>query len=143
MIHSIQADDVIIEDEEAIRTSMISIFQNLLTSDLDELPPPSSTTSSPSRTRLIVRLSVPPSIAEIRETIFVINNDSVFGPDGFSSLFFHTCWEFVASDVEAVVLQFFAGFPLPHSYTTTTIILLLKHDHLQSWSHFRPISICN
>ncbi|KAL0442005.1 UNVERIFIED_CONTAM: putative ribonuclease H protein [Sesamum radiatum] len=46
-------------------------------------------------------------------------------------------------DVFAAVTDFFRGTHMPRSFTTTSIILILKNDSPQSWSKFRPISLCN
>ncbi|KAH6759640.1 hypothetical protein C2S51_000189 [Perilla frutescens var. frutescens] len=83
------------------------------------------------------------SVDEIRATFFRICNDSVSDPDGFFSLFFQSCWDIVAPDVVVAVLDFSDGFPLPRSFTATTIILLPKQPHPQSWADFHPISLCN
>ncbi|KAL0287182.1 UNVERIFIED_CONTAM: hypothetical protein Scaly_2772900 [Sesamum calycinum] len=37
----------------------------------------------------------------------------------------------------------FRGTPMPRSFTAISIILIPKNDSPQSWSEFRPISLCN
>ncbi|KAL0315405.1 UNVERIFIED_CONTAM: hypothetical protein Sradi_5418700 [Sesamum radiatum] len=39
--------------------------------------------------------------------------------------------------------DFFGGTPMPRSLTATTITLIPKIDSPQTWSDFRPISLCN
>ncbi|KAL0286148.1 UNVERIFIED_CONTAM: hypothetical protein Sangu_2747000 [Sesamum angustifolium] len=41
-------------------------------------------------------LYVMPTLEEVREAVFSINPDSVVGPDGFRTIFFHTCWDVVS-----------------------------------------------
>ncbi|KAL0287958.1 UNVERIFIED_CONTAM: hypothetical protein Sangu_2668400 [Sesamum angustifolium] len=43
----------------------------------------------------------------------------------------------------AAVTDFFSGTPMPRSFTATSIILIPKNDSPQSWSEFKPISLCN
>lgn len=84
-----------------------------------------------------------PSTQEIKEAVFGINANSVSGPDGFSSHFYHSCWEIVHTDIEDDVMDFFNGHDMPWSFTATTIILIPKTEHPCNWSEYRPISLCN
>ncbi|KAL0324687.1 UNVERIFIED_CONTAM: hypothetical protein Scaly_2435800 [Sesamum calycinum] len=65
------------------------------------------------------------------------------GPGGFSSAFFQACCNTIAEDVIAAVTDFFSGTFMPRNFTATSIILIPKNDSSQSWSEFRPISLCN
>ncbi|KAL0294116.1 UNVERIFIED_CONTAM: hypothetical protein Sradi_6902000 [Sesamum radiatum] len=42
-----------------------------------------------------------------------------------------------------IVTDFFRGTPVPRSFTAISIILIPKNGSPQSWSEFRPISLCN
>ncbi|KAL0404024.1 UNVERIFIED_CONTAM: hypothetical protein Sradi_2043200 [Sesamum radiatum] len=84
-----------------------------------------------------------PSKEEIKEVVFQICKDSVARLDGFTSTFYQTCSDFISSDIEEVVKDFFSGSPMPRSVTATTITLIPKTDNPQTWSEFRPISLCN
>ncbi|KAK4394197.1 hypothetical protein Sango_1890500 [Sesamum angolense] len=64
-------------------------------------------------------------------------------PDGFSSAFFQACWNTIAEDVIAAVMDFFRGTTMPKCFTATSIILIPKNDSPQSSSEFTPISLCN
>ncbi|KAL2226750.1 UNVERIFIED_CONTAM: hypothetical protein Sindi_2033700 [Sesamum indicum] len=92
---------------------------------------------------VILNLCQPPSKDDIKEVVFSINKDSVAGPDGFSSAFFQACWNTIAEDVSAAVMDFFRGTAMPRSFSATSIILIPKNDSPQSWSEFKPISLCN
>ncbi|KAL0440459.1 UNVERIFIED_CONTAM: hypothetical protein Slati_2528900 [Sesamum latifolium] len=54
-----------------------------------------------------------------------------------------TCWDIIAEDIIEVARDFFIGTPIPRSFTTTSITLIPKDESPQSWSDFRPISLCN
>ncbi|KAL2235304.1 UNVERIFIED_CONTAM: hypothetical protein Sindi_1262600 [Sesamum indicum] len=92
---------------------------------------------------VLLNLCQPPSQDDIKEVVLSIDKDSVAGPDGFSSAFFQACWNTIVEDVNAVVMEFFRGTPMPRSFSATSIILIPKNDSPQSWSEFRPISLCN
>ncbi|KAL2253120.1 UNVERIFIED_CONTAM: hypothetical protein Sindi_0106700 [Sesamum indicum] len=92
---------------------------------------------------VLSNLCQPPSHDDIKEVVFSINKDSVAGPDGFSSAFFQACWNTIAEDVHVAVMDFFRGTPMPRSFSATSIILIPKNESPQSWSEFRPISLCN
>ncbi|XP_073149154.1 uncharacterized protein [Henckelia pumila] len=83
------------------------------------------------------------SLEEVRAVVFSIPRDSVAGPDGFSSVFFQSCWDFVQHDVMDAVLDFFRGSLMPQGFTATTITLIPKVEGAQAWTDFRPISLCN
>ncbi|XP_073029257.1 uncharacterized protein [Primulina eburnea] len=120
------------------------LFQNLLTGDPFVLSCPDF-----SDFPLVIsdlenaNIAAPPSLEEVRATVFSIHRDSVAGPDGFSSAFFQHCWEIVHQDVLDAVLDFFRGSPMPQGFTATTITLIPKVMGAQAWSDFRPISLCN
>ncbi|KAL0347905.1 UNVERIFIED_CONTAM: hypothetical protein Sangu_1018300 [Sesamum angustifolium] len=46
-------------------------------------------------------------------------------------------------DIIAAVMDFFRGNLMSVSFTTTSIILIPKNDSPESWSKFKPISLCN
>ncbi|KAL0396319.1 UNVERIFIED_CONTAM: hypothetical protein Scaly_0080300 [Sesamum calycinum] len=84
-----------------------------------------------------------PILEEVREAVFSIDPDSVAGPDGFGTVFFHTCWDIISGDVFGAVTEFFHGVDMPKSFTATTISLIPKTASLACWSEYRPISLCN
>ncbi|XP_075496426.1 uncharacterized protein LOC142533504 [Primulina tabacum] len=129
---------------ELIQQSGAAFFQNLLTGDPFVLSCPDF-----SDFPLVIsdlenaNIAAPPSLEEVRATVFSIHRDSVAGPDGFSSTFFQHCWEIFHQDVLDAVLDFFRGSPLPQGFTVTTITLIPKVMGAQAWSDFRPISLFN
>lgn len=69
--------------------------------------------------------------------------DSAPGPDGFPGLFYRTCWDIIANDLHAAVLEFFVGVPIPRAVSHALIVLLPKSDSPNIFADFRPISLCN
>lgn len=122
----------------------MNFFQHLLSSDIEQLElsefecletlPPDFDTSG---------LFAAPDPSEIKDVVFGIDGNSCAGPDGFSSLFFQHCWDFVCEDIYVAVLDFFGGAHMPRSFKATTIIFLAKNVNPLSWTDYRPISLCN
>ncbi|MQL89845.1 hypothetical protein Taro_022424 [Colocasia esculenta] len=54
-----------------------------------------------------------PSEQKIKEVVWSLDGARAPGSDGYSGIFFTTCWEIIASNVVEAVQSFFAGFPLP------------------------------
>lgn len=50
---------------------------------------------------------------EVREAIFLIQQESVSGPDGMTAVFFQKYWEFVGDDITREIQQVFASGYLP------------------------------
>lgn len=50
-----------------------------------------------------------PSKEEIKEVVFSLNGESTGGPDGFSSMFFQSCWRIIGDDIQRMVVAFFCG----------------------------------
>ena len=71
-------------------------------------------------------LEMEPSAEEVRKIVFQINPESVAGPDGYSALFFQTCWEIIGRDVVEAVRDFFSGSLIPRGIAATLIVLIPK-----------------
>ncbi|KAK4383629.1 hypothetical protein Sango_2756800 [Sesamum angolense] len=84
-----------------------------------------------------------PTQEKIKDIVLSIDKDSVAGSDGFSSVFFQKCWDFINNDIHEAVRDFFCGTPMPRSFKATTIVLIPKVESPQTWSDFTPISLCN
>ena len=84
-----------------------------------------------------------PDPEEIRKAVFSFDPNSAAGPEGFNGQFFQSSWNIISEDVIAAVLEFFAGANLPKSCTATLICLIPKTKNPNSFSDYRPISLCN
>src|SRR4051812_48810513 len=72
-----------------------------------------------------------------------MDDNSVAGPDGYNGYFYKHCWDIKKEDLHAVVCEFFAGFELPKSWTSTLLVPIPKNVAPVSFSQYRPISLCN
>ncbi|WMV33589.1 hypothetical protein MTR67_026974 [Solanum verrucosum] len=64
-------------------------------------------------------------------------------PDGFTEVFYQSCWDIIKGDVIAVVQHFFRGETLPRFVTQKNLELLSKKDQVNTFSDVRPISLSN
>lgn len=68
---------------------------------------------------------------------------SAAGPDGYSGMFFHSCWDIIQNDIKNYVQDFFRGKNLSKFYSHTCLILIPKIDSPSNFSELRPISLSN
>ncbi|XP_073133945.1 uncharacterized protein [Henckelia pumila] len=110
-----------------IKQSGAAYFERLLTGDpfVLDLPDFSGFSSEISEEEN-QSFAAAPSLEEVRAVVFSIPRDSVAGPDGFSSVFFQRCWDFVQQNVMDAVLDFFRSSLMPQGFTATTITLIPK-----------------
>ncbi|KAG5616263.1 hypothetical protein H5410_016087 [Solanum commersonii] len=83
----------------------------------------------------------PPEKEEVKRVVFELDGNSACGPDGFSGLFFQTCWDIIGDDITKLVRAFFCGQELPKYITHTNLVLLLKKEVVKHFSDLRPISL--
>ncbi|KAL9673914.1 hypothetical protein QQ045_030177 [Rhodiola kirilowii] len=72
-----------------------------------------------------------------------MNDSSAPGPDGFTGRFYKHCWLIIKQDLMTAIELYFHGFPLPVSFTATTLTLIPKVASATSLAQLRPISLCN
>lgn len=84
----------------------------------------------------------PFSDKEIQNAIAALPKDKAPGPDGFTGLFFKSCWHIIKGDVVAAVNAFHAGRCNDlNLLNTAAIVLVPKKDGAETISDFRPISL--
>ncbi|KAH0769665.1 hypothetical protein KY290_013646 [Solanum tuberosum] len=88
------------------------------------------------------KLISPPTMLQLKESVFSIYPDSSPGPDGLSGHFYQSTWNIIVADLHTTVSAFFSCDILPKFYTHTCLVLIPKVDHPQSFSDLRPISLC-
>jgi ribonuclease HI len=65
------------------------------------------------------------------------------GPDGFTTDFFHHCWDLIKTEVWEVVEESrTSGLVLP-ALNATFLSLIPKEERVTNPKHFRPIALCN
>lgn len=71
-------------------------------------------------------LTIVPTAFEIREAVFHLKKNSSLGSDGFSGVFFTSCWHIVGQDVVVAVIPFFSSGKLLRATNAFYLTLILK-----------------
>ncbi|XP_075080475.1 uncharacterized protein LOC107786790 [Nicotiana tabacum] len=133
-----------VEEEDQIATEVVKFYQEQFREDtipttfhiIDHIP--SMITMEQNE-----KLNSNPTREEIKHAVFGLNGDTAGGPDGFTGLFYQSCWEIIGEDIVQMVLSFFCGQQLPKSVTHTNLVLLPKKKEVSTFSDLRPISLSN
>ncbi|CAM8978168.1 unnamed protein product [Rhodiola kirilowii] len=80
---------------------------------------------------------------EIRKALFQIGSTKAPGPDGFSAVFFQSCWGIIKRDLIREVMEFFRDGILRPDWNKTHIVLVPKTREASTMAELRPISLCN
>jgi hypothetical protein len=65
------------------------------------------------------------------------------GPDGFTTFFFHHCWDLIRRDVWEVVEESRASGVVLLALNVTFLTLIPKEERVTNPKNFRPIALCN
>jgi hypothetical protein len=88
-------------------------------------------------------LTRPITQEEVDQAIKAMPAGKAPGPDGFTTDFFHHCWDLIREDVWAVVEESrTSGLVLP-ALNATFLTLIPKEERVTNPKHFRPIALCN
>ena len=137
-------DGNLFEDGLQIKEQAVSFFSNLFQAN-SVIPDEglfllAGPTVSKAQNQFLVAILSP---EEIRNAVFHLKKSSSPGPDGFSGVFFTSCWHLVSREVTEAVTHFFtSGHPLRET-NAFFISLIPKISSPESFSDFRPISLLN
>ncbi|KAK8572331.1 hypothetical protein V6N12_028386 [Hibiscus sabdariffa] len=92
---------------------------------------------------LLCTLDLVPSFDEIKEALFDMSPLKSPYQDGLHAHFFQINWNFVGPSVCDMIRSIFNGAELDLVLNRTSLVLILKIDHPQSFADFRPISLCS
>lgn len=80
---------------------------------------------------------------EIKTALFAMEPDKAPGPDGFSARFLQNCWQIVEKDLCRMVQKSQACQKIGGSTNSAFLAHIPKEKGTNSFTRFRPISLCN
>ncbi|XP_026411207.1 uncharacterized protein LOC113306493 [Papaver somniferum] len=89
------------------------------------------------------RLDAIPSAEEIKKTVFDMDPESSPGPNGFSGIFYRSCWEIIQDDLIAAIQFCWRRRFIPKDMNSSFLVLLPKTQGARTANQFRPIGLIN
>ncbi|XP_026417046.1 uncharacterized protein LOC113312510 [Papaver somniferum] len=84
-----------------------------------------------------------PEEEEIKVVIFEMDPESALGPDGFSGIFFRSCWDIIKNDLVADIKFYWRRRFIPKGMNSSFLFLLPKTQGAKTANQFRPIGLSN
>ncbi|XP_026459855.1 uncharacterized protein LOC113360571 [Papaver somniferum] len=88
-------------------------------------------------------LDVIPSTEEIKAIVFDMDPESTPGPDGFSGIFYRSCWEIIQDDLVAAIQFCWRRRFIPKGMNSSFLVLLPETQGARTAKQFRPIGLSN
>eukprot|EP00253_Pinus_taeda_P022298 PITA_22298 len=83
------------------------------------------------------------TLKEVKEDLFSMDPDKAPGPDGFTPRFLQVCWQIVEKDLYKMIQKYQYCQKIGGSTNSAFLALIPKEKGANSFSRFRPISLCN
>jgi len=80
---------------------------------------------------------------EIIKVIWSMEPDKVPGPDSFTIHFYKVCWNIIKNDLQKLIKGFMRKAKIGGGTNSTYLALIPKESNPESFTRFRPISLCN
>lgn len=80
-------------------------------------------------------------VEEVKKAVWLLDGNKVPGPDGFTIVFYKTCWEVIKEDLMQVFKDFYEKSFLDKGSNATYISLMPKREGTDQLSDFRPVSL--
>ena len=89
------------------------------------------------------KLLAPFTIQEIWEVVFSFPPDKALSPDGFTTLFFHICWDFIGCDLLVAMEESKKFKSMLKYFNSINIAIIPKTKEPKNFVDFYPISLYN
>ncbi|XP_026417427.1 uncharacterized protein LOC113312910 [Papaver somniferum] len=130
----------IITDQEKLSAELVGFFEKRfahkevqINEDFLNVIPNSITTEDQ------IMLDALPSPEEIQKIAFEIDPDSSPVPDGFSGIFYRTCWNIIQQDIVDAIQFCWSRKFIPKGLNSSFLVLLPKCQGAKTAAQFRPI----
>lgn len=143
LISSLNINDVVTTDEQAIESHLVNHFTNLFnqyvsmqdTCLIKRVMPKMVNESTNAM------LAATPSVEEISHVVMHLKPDFSPGPDGYGASFFQKYWSIIKNDVVMAVNQFFLQDWILPNHNSNTIFLIPKNNEPNSINHYKSIAL--
>jgi hypothetical protein len=137
----------LIRDHERIEEELHRYYQTLLTENNEDRAAAISRVTS-HIPKLITpeqnaALNRPISKEEVDKAVKDMPPGKAPGPDGFTTDFFHHCWDIIGQDVWEVVEESRSSGQVLQAFNATFLTLIPKEERVTNPKQFRPIALCN
>nr|CAN77770.1 hypothetical protein VITISV_044337 [Vitis vinifera] len=86
-------------------------------------------------------LEIPFFETEVHSALMEMNGDKAPGPDGFTMVFWQSCWDFVQEEILQMFKEFHEHISFLKSLNNTFLVLISKKGGAKDLGDFRPISL--
>jgi len=149
-IHRLQIYNEVIEDPKLIQDHILDFYKNLYAKSISNVQDTSNMEDfigtyipkmvSSEENMMLIKC---PNFLEIKNVVFNLNGNSAPGPNGFGSVFYHSCWEIIGIDVCNVIQQIFKqNWVLPGMNSNVVSLIPKIHGH-ESIKAYRPIVVAS
>jgi len=149
-IHHLQFDNMVIEDPKIIEEHILDFYKTLYVESIYHDQDTSNMedfigTYVPNLVSLEENMMLMkcPYFLEIKNVVFNLNGNSAPGPDGFGSVFYHSCSDIIGTNVCSVVQQFFKQRWVLPRMNSNVVSLIPKFQGVKSIKDYRPIVVAN
>eukprot|EP00253_Pinus_taeda_P018974 PITA_18974 len=144
-ISEIKEGDGTHRDIQSIKNAAFCHFKNLYSEKEDQGQVSSLMDEVPNliSTRKNQLLEAEFTNEEIKATLFAMEPDKAPGPNGFTAIFLQTCWHIVEKDLGRMVRKSQACQKIGGGTNSAFLALIPKEKGANTFSRFRPISLCN
>eukprot|EP00253_Pinus_taeda_P023946 PITA_23946 len=85
----------------------------------------------------------PATEEEIIKVVWSMDPDKAPGPDGFTVHFYKACWHIIKVDLYKMISRFMKKAKVGGGTNSTYLTLIPKEINPETFTRFRPISLCN
>lgn len=137
----------LIRERAHIEEELNRHYQNLLTENKEDKNEAITRVTShipslitPEQNAALIR---PITQEEVDQVVKDMPSGKAPGLDGFTTDFFHHCWDIIIKDVWEVVEESWTSIQVLQAFNATFLTLIPKEERVTNPKHFRPIALCN
>ena len=140
-IGHLSVNGAVTTDQEEIGEGLVNFYSHLFSNDEVKRPLPDGLAFSSIDDADRAVLDRPFTEEEVMGVVKGMAGDKAPGPDGFSMVFFQSCWDIIKNDVMTVIHEFHAFGNFEKNINATFIALIPKKSGAMECKDFRPICL--